>query len=89
MEDPSENVQHCPETVTIEEHSPMSTTTPDIDEQSGWSKRKKIALGTTLGVIALCLILGLGVGLGIDGNSIDGDTIEGESLLCDNYKCFI
>lgn len=89
MVDSTENVQHCSETATTEEHSPKSITIPDIVEQSGWSKRKKIALGTTLGVIALCLILGLGVGLGIDGNSIDGDTIEGESLLCDNYKCFI
>ena len=62
MVDSTENVQHCSETATTEEHSPKSITIPDIVEQSGWSKMKKITIG--LG-IALCIILALSLGLGL------------------------
>ena len=80
MVNSTENVQHCPETATTEEHAPNTmaqyyaqyygpilhapnTMVPDIAEQSGWSERKKIALGLTLGIITLCLIVGLALEL--------------------------
>ena len=75
MADTTENVQHCFETVKIEEHSSRSTT-PDIVKKTGRSKRQKLTIG--LG-IAVCIIIALGIGVGLGLGLTLGDKSKSNS----------
>ena len=65
--------QNCPE--MNQEHCPKSGMGEKIVKSDGYSMKKKLTVAVTFGSVILCAIIGISVGLGIDGE------IKGKSCL--------
>ena len=68
----SESPKNCPESrencpKISQEHCPKSAFGENIVKPDGLSMKKKLTIGVTFGTVILCSIIGLSVGLGIDG----------------------
>ena len=68
----SESPKNCPERPENcpkmnQEHCPKSAFSENIVKPDEFSTKKKLTIAVTFGTVILCSIIGLSVGLGIDG----------------------
>ena len=68
----SESPKNCPERPETcpkmsQEHCPNSASAENIVNPDGFSMKKKLTIGVTFVTVILCSLIGLSVGLGIDG----------------------